>query len=416
MKSKLEKVLILFIIIGTLINVDAADSKYPETRKLTARSVDNNVEKPDNNKNSVDHHNNTVIKKVIQKNATLASYPKVQSWNKDMTLLRISNRLYDANTLKESSLTSKYFSNSSAYNGLCSRYSDYFRWSNTQSNIFYVLNSSNQFVQGTIIDNEIDCTNVIESFSDYEVVHMGPYEGNIDYNDKYVMFIAKKHNQENVYVILFDIEEERRVWTKELTNNKWIDEDNEWILSSLDWISISPSGKYILINESDANSVTEGMYWYDINFKNRVQFKLVRKGKQYTQGGHGDMGYDMDGNEVFVQFIAGVGIYQFSLENPKEQAKRVLNLYGGGHVSCRNTDRKGWCYVTTHGEGYRGVFALKLDGSEDERVQNFTQSHMTVDLDKIYGGPSPDGTKVIFNSDWGSNNKSKIDTFVVTTY
>jgi len=411
MKSKLKNVFISFILIGILINVEAAENRYPKIKKITARSVDNNVNKPENNKNSVDHHNNTVIKKVIKKDSSISSYPKVQSWNKNMTLLRISNRLYNANTLEESSLTSKYFSNSTAYKGLCLRYSDYFRWSNTQSDIFYVLNSSQQFVRGEITDNTVDCTNVIQSFAEYELVHMGPYEGNIDYNDKYVVFIAKKSHRDNVYVILFDIEEEKRVWTKELRNNKWLNIKGKWEISSLDWLSVSPSGKYILINERD-----KGMYRYDINFKNRVKLQYKYKNKLHTQGGHGDMGYDMDGNEVFVQFIAGLGIYQFSLENPKERGKKIFNLYGGGHVSCRNSERRGWCYITTHKEKYRDVFALKLDGSEDEMVQNFTQSHMLADLDKIYGGPSPDGTMVIFNSDWGSNNKSKIDTFVVTTY
>jgi hypothetical protein len=416
MKLELKNVLISFVLIGTLINLEAAESKYPESMKLTSRILDNNVAKPEENKPSIDHHYNTVIKKVMKKDFVRSSYPKVQSWNKDMTLIRISNRLYDANTLVESSLTSKYYSNSSAYKGLCSRNSDYFRWSNIESNIFYVLNSSNQFIKGVIGENDIDCTNSIESFRDYEVVHMGPHEGNIDYNDKYVVFITKKYNDKNVYVILFDIEEEKRVWTKELTNNKWIKDDARWNLTSLDWISISPSGKYILINESDANGADEGMYLYDINFNNRVKLQLKYNNKFYHEGGHGDMGYDIDGNEIFIQFISGLGVYQFSLDNPKDNGKRVLNLYGGGHISCRNTERTGWCYITTHGKNYSNIFALKLDGSDNETVQNFSQSHMISDADKIYGGPSPDGTKVIFNSDWESGDSSRLDTFVVTAY
>jgi len=413
---KLKNILLCFIVISAIVKIEATENKYPEIKKLKARSTDSNVDKPENKKPSIDYHYNTIIRKVIKKDYVRSAYPKVQSWNKNMTLLRISNRLYNASTLEESDLTSRYFSNSSAYRGLCSRYSDYFRWSNKESDMFYVLNSSKQFIRGKILDNSIDCTDTIETFSDYEVVHLGPYEGNIDYNDKYVLFITKKYKKDNVYVILYNIEEEKRVWTKELINNKWISKEKEWSLTSLDWISISPSGKYILINESNENGAEEGMYRYDINFNNRVKFQLKYKHKVYSEGGHGDMGYDMDGNEVFVQFISGLGVYQFSLENPKENGKRVLNLYGGGHVSCRNSERKGWCYITTHGKNYRDVFALKLDGTDNETVQNFTQAHMVADLDKIYGSPSPDGRKIIFNSDWGSGNAAELDTFVVTTY
>ncbi len=413
MNLRLKNIFISFILIATIVKLEAVENKYPEIRKLTARILDINVEKPEENKNSIDYHNNTIIEKVIKKDTSISSYPKVQSWNKDMTLLRISNRLYDADTLKESTLTSKY-DKSAAYKSICSRYSDYFRWSNIDADTFYVLNSSRQFIKASILDNKIDCNNVLESFKEYELLHIGPYEGNIDYDDKYVVFVAKKLKDTNVYMILFDIEEGKRVWTKELENNKWIRVKGKWKLTSLDWISVSPSGKYIVINESDANGGEEGIYRYDIEFKNKVKLQFEYKDKLYSQGGHADMGYDMNGNEVFVQFVGGLGVYQFNLENPRERGKKILNLYGGGHISCRNTERKGWCYITTHAEKYRHIFALKLDGSDDENIQNFTQSHMLVDIDKIYGAPSPDGRKVIFNSDWGSGNIQGMDTFVVT--
>jgi len=415
MKSKLEKVLISFILITTIVNLEAAENQYPKTVKLVARSIDNNIEEPKVNKSSIDYHNNSVIKKIIKKDFSISSYPKIQSWNKDMTLIRISNRLYDANTLVESSLTRDYYSNSAAAKGLCSRSSDYFRWSNVEPTIFYVLNSSRNFIKATITDNKINCSNSIESFRDYEVIHMGPYEGNIDYNDKYVIFIAKKRNNEDVYLILFDIEEEKRVWTKKLENNKWIKSKGKWKLSSIDWVSVSPSGHYIVLNESHVNGAEGGMFRYDINFENRVRLQYMRHEKLLSQGGHGDMGYDIDGNEVLVEFIGGLGVYQFSLDNPTEIGKNILSPYGGGHISCRNSERKGWCYITTREKNYRHIFALKIDGSKDETVQEFSQSHMSENIRKVFGSPSPDGKKVIFNSDWEKGDENKVDTFVSFT-
>jgi hypothetical protein len=413
MRLKLRNISISFILIISIVKLEATENKYPETRRLTARILDSNVEKPKEGKPSIDYHYNTIIKKVSKADKSLSSYPKIQSWNKDMTLFRISNRFYNADTLKESKLTRNY-NNSDAYKHLCSRYSDYFRWSNVEANRFYLINTSQQFIEGTILDNDIDCSNVLESFKEYELLHIGPYEGNIDYSDRYVVFIAKKPHDTRVYIILYNIKEEKRVWTKELTNNKWMRVKGTWKLSSLDWISISPSGRYIVINESDANGGEEGIYRYDIEFKNRVKLKFEYQGKSYSQGGHADMGYDMNGNEVLIQFIGGVGVYQFNLERPDLLGQKILNVYGGGHVSCRNTERQGWCYITTHAKNYRDIFALKLDGSDDENVQNFTQSHMLADMDKTYGSPSPDGRRVIFNSDWGSGDMDHIDTFVVT--
>ena len=71
----------------------------------------------------------------------------------------------------------------------------------------------------------------------------------------------------------------------------------------------------------------------------------------------------------------------------------------GGHVSCRNTKRKGWAYVTA-GSPHFEVFAIKLDSSQ--KVQHFTHTWAT---DKHYSGEpqgtvNPEGTKVIFASNW----------------
>jgi len=66
---------------------------------------------------------------------------------------------------------------------------------------------------------------------------------------------------------------------------------------------------------------------------------------------------------------------------------------------------KGWCYVTTREEGFREIYALKLDGTLDKTVQRFTQTH-----GNWYGGSvSPDGTKVVFTNYWSADQR---DTFI----
>jgi len=213
-------------------------------------------------------------------------------------------------------------------------------------------------------------------------------------------------------VILYDIQNTAVVWTKTMPGQAWNWVNGSWDTGTLDWISVSQSGKYIVFNNRNGNK--DGMYRYDINFENKVKLQYEYHGTLYSEGGHGDLGYDTEGHEVFVQFIAGMGVYSFNLDNPHETGIELLHSpYGGGHVSCRNTNRPGWCYITanedSNGNGLKDIFALKIDGSGDENVEEFSQTHINHNFDITYGGASPDGTKVIFNSHWNTNN---IDTFV----
>ena len=76
------------------------------------------------------------------------------------------------------------------------------------------------------------------------------------------------------------------------------------------------------------------------------------------------------------------------------------------HISCRNFKRPGWCYVSAHdskGNAMYEVFAVKLDGSQT--VERFAHHHTTASTEptQARGVPSPDGTKVMFGSDWGGS-------------
>ena len=400
-------------------NLSATVKKYPALTTMAERATDDSVARPTVGNPTIDPVYSTIIKMVDKPDHYTSSYPKVQNWNADMRLMRIGNRIYDAKTLSESNIT-KNKTNTEGYHALCSRASDYFRWSNRVPHRFYVLNSSHAFIQGKITGNDVNCSTVLDAFSEYEVVHMGPHEGNIDYDDRYVVFVAKKPNDTTFYVILYDIQNKTRVWTKTMPgqNWEWVTENGSsfWKPTTLDWLSVSPSGKYIVFNNDNAaaSGYTDGMYRYDMNLTNRVKLQYDWHGDLYSEGGHGDMGYDTEGNEVFVQFLSGLGVYSFNLDNPTELGKELLDSpYGGGHISCRNTRRLGWCYVTantdSNGNGIKRVFTLRLDGGGAENIENFSQTHIDTGYHDTYGSPSPDGTRVIFNSHWGMGS---VDTFV----
>ena len=383
---------------------------YPQETTLKARITDFNVSAPRIGHPITDLVFGTKIYKVEKEGSSFSPYPKVQAWNVDSSLLRIGNRLYHADTLKETNRT-KGQQESVAYATLCSRNGDYFRWSHTRATTFYVLSSNNHFIQATIKDSSVDCSLTLDTFSEYEVVHIGPNEGSSDTQDRYILFSAKKPNDITMYAILFDMQTGQRIWTKTISEDFWVLTKGDWLPKNIDWIAISPSGKYIVLNNDNAG--LNGMYRYDINLENKtkLQYKWEGNGQLYSEGGHGDMGYDTDGNEVWVQFISGVGVYSFNLDAPNELGKKLLDSpYGGGHISCQNTKRKGWCYVTTKGEKYQRVFALKLDGTSHETVENFSQTYLPDDVYAL-GGVNPLGTQVIFNSYW-SQTAASFDTFI----
>jgi hypothetical protein len=68
-----------------------------------------------------------------------------------------------------------------------------------------------------------------------------------------------------------------------------------------------------------------------------------------------------------------------------------------GHISCRNLDRPGWLYLTISSSSQSGqIVALKLDDSGI--VEHF--GHHMSKLWSAMAVPSPDGTRVMFKSDF----------------
>jgi hypothetical protein len=149
----------------------------------------------------------------------------------------------------------------------------------------------------------------------------------------------------------------------------------------------------------------EKTWLYDMNLSNEVKLD--------DYAGHGDIGIDVNGDPVYVQMIyGGRAIRSYNLRT-HEALDLLPSNYGGGHISCRNYQRPGWCYVNTSEEGYKEVFALKLDDHVSGVVERYAQTHVSDDnrgLAQV--NVSPDGTRVLFGSDWGVANTA-LDTYQI---
>jgi len=364
-----------------------------EVTRITDRINQNDIPKVDSNGN-----------KRTRGNAH--PYPKTQAWNSDMTMFRLNYRLYDAHTLDELPITSGTDSLSELYgiNGALTEK----KWSSVSPNVFYgVSNGSGanngNFKKGTInrVTNTIQY-DVVKSFASddytFDQFTLGKYEGNIDFNDRYVAFAARKEGLKYLTAIVYDIQNDTVVKMKDFPDIAWPDQGQVF-----DWLTISPLGNYVLFSTGGK------IHQYDKNLN------FVRQ--LSDSAGHGDLGIDVSGGEAYVQYEYGAnsGIWIYRLSDGF-RTRLLPDKYNGGHISCRNYDYQGWCYASTTTPGYKDVVALKLDytGAENHIVRRFVQTQNSATAQSA-GNVSPDGKQVLFESNWGDENVhwTEKDTYLV---
>jgi len=345
-------------------------------------------------------------------------YPKTPSWNSDGSLLMLSNRLLDGHTYQTIAAQAWWDD-------------DEKKWSAIYPRIYYGMEHNRDLDGDGKKDHcfvRRDVTPVLDGtageparerliiFSGAEFAEMllGKYEGNIDHQDRFVVFAGRRMNNNYLTAIVYDIRARRIASLKEMTDIRWEDNSGGQVL---DWISVSPSGRYILINWNKFPEATDEDASYRID-QYDIQLNHIRE--LAHQGQHGDIGVTANGHDMYVQLEFGGerrGIWGYDLESGAE-TRLLPDKYNGGHISCRNYRRPGWCYPSTTAEGHREVFALKLDGSGT--VNRFAQTHQSDGNSR--GGVNADGTRIIFESDWhgttpvDASNQHVREAFVVNPH
>lgn len=354
-------------------------------------------------------------------------YPKTQVWNSDMSLIMLGYRIYNANDFSETQTTQ---------NNLIVGTLSEMKWSTKDPNVFYGIDRTNDdfvFTKATIdLDNDIINYEVVPnatfSKNDYTEFLLGKYEGNLDFQDNYVVFSGRKKNTNKVTLIVFHIQDNFGTTYNTIVSQKDFN-DIDWYENYdagsdtgtgqvFDWASISALGNYVLVNYKSKPGDAEQEY--SIEQYNRGLDHVRRLAEH---GNHGDLGLTVDGKEVYVQFGFGDlngqnnrGIWMYPLDG-SARVQLLPQKYSGGHVSCRNFKRPGWCYINTsylnQGSGFREAFAIKLDNIGGT-VERFAQTHCsdTKASSYVQANVSPDGTEVLFDSDWGDEN-DELETYHV---
>ena len=318
------------------------------------------------------------------------NYPKQGSaWNSDGSIIRLQYRLYDAVTFQELAVTAGK-TNGQAYSSMGSPYhgGGDLRWSTTDSDVLYALDSNQKYRKITINAARTATTSAVLidlSAEGYVNLTTGNNEGNLDHNDQYIIFAGEKAADDNVYAMLYKLGEANLEWTEILPQGLWRANNND--PDYFDWITVGPKAENILV------SAKHKIYLYDMTLGSEFELADI--------AAHGDVGIDVNGDPVFLQFkfFGEQGIWSYNL-NTHAALKLLPSKYNGGHISCRNVQRLGWCYVNTSQEGYKEVFALKLDNASGT-TERFAQTHVSLqNRGCSQVNVSPDGTKVLFSSDW----------------
>jgi hypothetical protein len=206
-------------------------------------------------------------------------------------------------------------------------------------------------------------------------------------------------------------------------------------LQAFDWISVSPLGKYVVVDyATDLDAPFNGVEVYDQAFHLRWRKPLG--------AGHSDMGVDADGSEVLVMDVYNndtnlTDIRKFRLSDGAETLLLSIQVFDQ-HISCRNESNAGWCFVSTFDYVDRltdspadwepfedEVFALKLDGSGEVRrlahhhSRRYSPTTPDPDASVYFAEPHAtvdrSGTKVLFGSNWRIDvgEARAIDAYVV---
>jgi hypothetical protein len=317
-------------------------------------------------------------------------YAKIQAWNADMSKIAIGF----TNILNAGDY--------SLYKNITDAYPSGFftdgRWSNVNPEIRYFCDDD-QFLKINIESEEVT---LLHTFPGY-MTTIGPWEGNISADDKYVVIT----NEASDKAILYDIELDDEISFKNFAT------------PGFDWVSITPSGDYIAVS----NNLTQNIELYDLDFN---FLRVLTNGQE-----HADFAVDTAGNEVLVQVIPlsmtrlSDGVSIDLLTDAEVCGNYHYDPWIAGHISGRNFNQPGWALVSTqihecsNGLGWNYItemFAIKLDGSGT--IKHFGHARTTCTSYDSYSKAtiSPDGTKVIFGSDWNLDGNGNSDVYAYVAY
>jgi Bacterial Ig-like domain (group 2) len=212
---------------------------------------------------------------------------------------------------------------------------------------------------------------------------------------------------------------------------------------SIDWVSISPSGKYAVVSYDgdyprvyDVNPTTLALTARPMPQVYSGCHGTAERGFVYDLG-HADMALNpFDGNEDMLigqehcgnrgKVVAGILVGGVMMTRLRDGAITALttptNEAYPHHISARAYDRPGWVYVSYYnsaGQRFNDeIVAIRMDGQAVERLAHKHSAFSGCYRCESHAVPSRDGLRVLWASNWvlnGDGASSVIQAYVVDT-
>jgi hypothetical protein len=246
---------------------------------------------------------------------------------------------------------------------------------------------------------------VIFDLKEYSGLQFGPYKGNPSWDGNRI--VVRATNKAGA-LVAFAVDL--------ATHEKFPDIDLARLPGKNSYCGISPLGKLIFCQQSIMDLTDEA-------FVLGIEGNLVQSWTEHHRPGHGDMTVDDDGHEVYVGISKSIpDIYQVIKRRLDDGRVTALAPYGEAqHASMRAIRRPGWVFLSYAGDplalaGHpqvapfaQEVIALKIDGSGEFRRIAHTINAPSDYWSETHASPSPDGSQVIWSSNWGKKGGPVFD-------
>jgi len=343
-------------------------------------------------------------------------YSKDQPWNSNNTLIAIQNGgggmvLLDGDTYEP-------------VKGKCSSYSlSDDRWHPSPAHPNERINVNHTELMWYDV---VNCVKTRSWTLPYEVQYFGPSEGNPSFDGRFVALT----DGARMFVVDMDPQAPYTAYpAQRIGPSVAINECGLAGGCTVDWVSISPSGKYVVVSyDGDFPRV------YDVNpatlelTPRPMPSASLRCHGTAAQGfiydlGHADMTLNpFDNNEDVIigqehcgnrgRVVNGILMSGVVMVRLKDDTITPLtnptNEAYPHHISTRNYDRPGWAYVGYHTDSGKKfgdeIIAVKLDGSQS--VQRFAHKHSAYTSCyrcESHSVPSRDGRRIMWASNWSQD-------------
>jgi hypothetical protein len=318
------------------------------------------------------------ITRVVDGNATCRNrYQKEPPWSADGRILHLTKGctvFMDGNTYERLSLK---------------RVPSLGHWHPTDPDIQVYLDG-NTIGRFNVRTGENQIVTRRESYSKFSYVGEGVISG----DGRWVAPFAKKGGKQVTFA--YDMVEKKKYPDIDLTG---------W---SIDWVSISYSGKYVLANGVVARGSTSLRDVTQV-YHSMTGEKAGPLWDTYGHPSHYDVGIDSGGDDVAVGVAKSKPNDWLCIMRRLKDGKERALCPASSHTGCRNSNRPGWAYMQNAGSPYENeIIAVQLTWEGDpivERLAYLPHKHIHGEyLTEPFGAVSLDGLKFCAGSNWGTDS------------